>query len=96
MTRKHSARAAKGRSTRTTRAITERAMRSNLDAAYQEGLAVIAVAAFRKAFKETLQYAARITPENSLNAVTADYLRAMRAQLELAASHNTMLTDRWP
>ena len=37
-------------------------MRLNLDAAYQEGLSVIAVAAFRKAFKETLQYAARISP----------------------------------
>jgi hypothetical protein len=92
MSKKHSARAAKGKPTRT---ITERAMRSNLDAAYREGLAVIAVAAFRKAFKETLQYAARITPDNSLNAVTADYLRAMRAQLELAASRSATLTERW-
>ena len=93
MSKKHSARAAKGRPAR---AITERVMRVDLDAAYQEGLAVIAVAAFRRAFKETLQYAARISPENSLNAVTADYLRAMRAQLELAASHSATLTERWP
>ena len=93
MSHKYSARAAK---VRRVRAITERVMRLNLDAAYQEGLSVIAVAAFRKAFKETLQYAARISPENSLNAVTADYLRAMRAQLELAASQSATLTERWP
>jgi hypothetical protein len=91
MSKKHSARAANGKAPR---AITERAMRLNLDAAYREGLAVIAVAAFRKAFNETLQYAARISPENSLNAVTADYLRAMRAQLELAASDSRTLSDR--
>lgn len=92
MSKKHAARAAKGKPTR---AITERAMRLNVDAAYREGLAVIAVAAFRKAFNETLQYAARITPQNSLNTVTADYLCAMRAQLELAASHSTTLGERW-
>lgn len=92
MSKIHSAHRAKRKPAR---AISARAMRLNLDAAYQEGLSVIAVAAFRRAFKETLQYAARITPENSLNAVTADYLRAMRAQLELAASHSTMLTERW-
>jgi hypothetical protein len=92
MSNKHSARAA---NRKPARAVTERAMRLNLDAAYREGLSVIAVAAFRKAFKETLQYAARITPENSLNAVTADYLRAMQAQLELAASHSGTLTERW-
>jgi hypothetical protein len=91
MSKQHS-RATKGKPART---ITERAMRLSLDAAYQEGLSVIAVAAFRKAFRETLQYAARITPENSLNAVTADYLRAMRAQLRMAASHSTTLTERW-
>jgi hypothetical protein len=92
MSKKHSARAASGKRAR---AVSDRAMRLNLDAAYQEGLAVIAVAAFRRAFKETLQYAARITPENSLNAVTADYLRAMRAQLEVAASQRGTLTERW-
>lgn len=92
MSKMHSARRAKRKPARS---ISDRAMRLNLDAAYREGLAVIAVAAFRKAFKETLQYAARITPENSLNAVTADYLRAMRAQLESAASHSTTLTERW-
>ena len=92
MSKKHAACVAKRKPAR---AITERVMRLNLDAAYQEGLSVIAVAAFRKAFKETLQYAARISPENSLNAVTADYLRAMRAQLDLAASHSATLTERW-
>jgi citrate lyase synthetase len=83
------------RSGKPVRAITGRVMRVSLDAAYHEGLAVIAVAAFRRAFKDTLQYAARITPENSLNAVTADYLRAMRAQLEQATSHSATLTERW-
>ena len=92
MSKKHAVRAAKRKPVR---AITERVMRLNLDAAYQEGLAVIAVAAFRKAFNETLHYAARISPENSLNAVTADYLRAMRAQLDLAASQSASLTERW-
>jgi len=27
--------------------------------------------------------------------IAADYLRAMRAQLELAASHSATLTERW-
>jgi citrate lyase synthetase len=93
MSNKHSVRAA---NRKPAKAITDRVMRLNLDAAYQEGLTVIAVAAFRRAFKETLQYAARISPENSLNAVTADYLRAMRSQLEVAASQRATLTERWP
>ena len=84
MSKKHSARAASRKAAKT---ITDGVMRRRLDAAYQEGLAVIAVAAFRRAFMETLEYAARFNPGASLNAVTVDYLRAMRAQLELAATH---------
>jgi len=84
MSKKHSARAASRKAAKT---MTDGVMRRKLDAAYQEGLAVIAVAAFRRAFMETLEYAARFNPGASLSAVTVDYLRAMRAQFELAATH---------